>query len=291
MGKLYVVATPIGNLSDISQRALDVLRKVDVIAAEDTRRTLGLLSHFGISVTVVSNFKHNEQKRARQLIDRMMNEDISVALVSDAGTPCISDPGSILIELARKNNIEVLAIPGASAVMAALSVSGFNFTNFEFLGFIPRANKEKAIFFKSLSDSDCNTFVLFESPNRITSSLKEIAQALPTCALLVINDITKFHEKSYWGGITDVINAIENFPNSKLGEYTIVVHKAQTHEQECGSQKEVTDNIVSIEALLINEMINNNITLKEAATALVSRGSISRNDAYKASLTLKKLPL
>ena len=287
MGKLYVVATPIGNLSDISQRALDVFRSVDIVAAEDTRRTLGLLSHFGISVMVVSNYKHNEQTRARQLVERMVSEDISVAVVSDAGTPCISDPGSLLVQLARENGIEVLAVPGASSVISALSVSGFEFTSFAFLGFIPRTNKEKGAYFASIKNSDCDTFVLFESPNRIAASLKELAKILPDCVLLVINDITKFHEKAYWGDVSRVIDEVEHFANSRLGEYTIVVHKKQS--QKAGELVENGTTNISIEALLVDAMVKNNLLLKEAAAAVVEHGLASRNDAYKASLNLKKL--
>jgi len=287
VGKLYVVATPIGNLSDISQRALDVFRSVDIVAAEDTRRTLGLLSHFGISVMVVSNYKHNEQTRARQLVERMVSEDISVAVVSDAGTPCISDPGSLLVQLARENGIEVLAVPGASSVISALSVSGFEFTSFAFLGFIPRTNKEKGAYFASIKNSDCDTFVLFESPNRIAASLKELAKILPDCVLLVINDITKFHEKAYWGDVSRVIDEVEHFANSRLGEYTIVVHKKQS--QKAGELVENGTTNISIEALLVDAMVKNNLLLKEAAAAVVEHGLASRNDAYKASLNLKKL--
>jgi len=285
MGELYVVATPIGNLSDISQRALDVLRSVDIVAAEDTRRTLGLLSHFGISVTVISNYKHNEQMRARQLVERIITENISVAVVSDAGTPCISDPGSLLVRLARENDIKVSVVPGASAVTAALSVSGFNFVRFAFWGFIPRTNKEKDVYFSSIKNSDCDTFVLFESPNRIAASLKDLAKNLPGCELMVINDITKFHEKTYWGDVTRVISAVEAFSNSNLGEYTIVVHMKQANERENEAGSASAN--VSVEALLVDEIVKHNFSMKDAAAALVSRGVASRNDAYKAMLNLK----
>jgi len=285
-GKLYIVATPIGNLSDISQRAIDILRSVDIVAAEDTRRTLGLLSHFGINVPVVSNYKHNEQKRSHQLIDRILNENLNVAVVSDAGTPCISDPGSHLTKLARQNGIEVFAIPGASAVMSALSVSGFDFTQFTFKGFIPRTNKEKAVFFDSMNNSDIPTFVFFESPKRIIPSLKDLSKIMPSCEIIVLNDITKFHERSYWGLIDDVINQLNEFPNSHLGEYTVVLNKTQKNEP---LPTEIVNNLISIEALILDEMVKSNCTIKEASAKLTDRGEVSRNDTYKAAIKLKQM--
>jgi 16S rRNA (cytidine1402-2'-O)-methyltransferase len=285
VGKLYVVATPIGNLSDISERALTTLKSVNLIAAEDTRRTLQLLNHFDIKTPVVSYHKHNEQDRSSELIARMQNENIDIAQVSDAGTPCISDPGCILVSKAREQGIEVVAIPGASAITAALSVCGFVFNQFCFLGFIPRTKKEKEDFYNILSSSDIQTHVLYESPNRIIDSLKDISQVLPGCEVFVINDISKYYEKSYKGTISDVVSQLETEQNAGLGEYTIVIHKDMT-----GDVPSAEEEHISIEALLIDEMVMSGCSLKEAISAVSSRNSgLGKNEVYKASLRLKEL--
>ena len=138
MPRLFIVATPIGNLSDISARALQTLRDCDLIAAEDTRVTRALLNHFEINTPCVSNHQHNEENRAAPIVARMLEEDLDVALVTDAGTPCISDPGSFLAKEAAAAGIEVLAVPGPTAVASALSVSGFDTREFAFYGFLPR---------------------------------------------------------------------------------------------------------------------------------------------------------
>ena len=289
MSKIYIVATPIGNLSDISQRALETLRNVDLIAAEDTRRTLKLLNYFEIKKPVISNYKHNEEGRGKELIDRIIQEGIDIAVVSDAGTPCISDPGSHLVDLALKNNIEVTAIPGPSSVTAALSVSGFNFISFSFMSFIPRENKERRKYFESILKSDIDTVVIFESPNRIIKSLNELQSILPECELFVINDITKFHEKFLKGKISEVIDKLEIDEKSGLGEYTIVVHKIPTEDavkEDDLSDSERTGQI-SAEALLVDEMVKNNCTLKEAIEIVNTKTKINKKEIYKASLSLK----
>lgn len=291
MGKLYVVATPIGNLSDISERALATLKSVNLIAAEDTRRTLQLLNHFDIKTPVVSYHKYNEQDRSGELITRMKNEGIDVALVSDAGTPCISDPGCILVAKARKQGIEVIAIPGASAITAALSVCGFIFDRFCFLGFIPRTKKEKEAFFNTLLTPDIKTFVLYESPNRIVNSLKEISLKLPGCNAFVINDISKYYEKTYSGSISEVVLQLETEQNAGLGEYTIILQKdRESSVQPDKEQATGGGENISIEALLIDEMVRTGCSLKEAIAVVSSRSSdFGKNEVYKASLRLKEL--
>ena len=285
MGKLFVIATPIGNLADISDRALTTLKSVNLIAAEDTRRTLPLLNHFAIKTPIVSYHKHNEQDKSRELIARILQDDIDVALVSDAGTPCISDPGCILVSKARKYGIEIVAIPGASAITAALSVCGFIFNQFSFLGFIPRINREKEEFYNVLLTSNIQTCVMYESPNRIINSLKEISVMLPECTVFVINDISKYYEKSYWGNISEVLQQLETEQNSGLGEYTFILQKNRT--SFVSSNEEIH---ISTEALIIDEMAKSHCSLKEAITIVSNKNSnLSKNEIYKASLNLKKL--
>ena len=163
MGTLYVVATPIGNLNDITKRAIDTLREVDLILVEDTRQTIKLLNHFDIKNKMESYHKFNETKKGLEVIEKL-KEGKNIALVSDAGTPCISDPGYILVNMARKENIEVLVVPGASAVISALSISGLDTKNFSFYGFVPTDNKENEELFDRIKTSDIETKVLNESP-------------------------------------------------------------------------------------------------------------------------------
>ncbi len=285
MGRLYVVATPIGNLKDISERALETLQNVSLIAAEDTRRTLQLLNYYAIKKPAVSYHKHNEHARAEELTAKITENDLDVALVSDAGTPCISDPGCILISLAREKGIEVIAVPGASAAIAALSVSGFRYDHFSFLGFIPRDKKSKERYYEILKTSPINTFVLYEAGNRIKNTLSGITKHLPDCQVFIINDISKFHEKSYVGTISEAIALLGQNPNSELGEYTFIL---QRNNQEPSSPDATPP--LSIEALLVDEMIRSSCSMKEAIAAVnSSNAKLSKGDVYKASLRLKQL--
>ena len=296
MGKLYVVATPIGNLSDISKRALDILSDVGLIAAEDTRRTLKLLNHFGIKTPIVSYHKFNEAEKSQVLIHKIKTEDMDIALVSDAGTPCISDPGAIIVKKARENNIDVIGIPGSSALTASLSVCGLLFDSFSFFGFYPREKKNKEKLKNLLISSDIDTFVFYESPNRIIKSLTEISLFLPGCNVFLINDLTKFYEKSIFGEISHVIERLSEDANSNLGEYTFIIQKARKDKTNDGKpeegHKDETEDAFTIEALLVNEIVKHNCSLKQAIN-LVSKNTttrnISKNDAYKASLNLKKI--
>ena len=301
MPKLYVVATPIGNLSDISERALQVLRSVALIAAEDTRRTRPLLTHFGIKTPLVSYHKHNEQKRSAELIGRMLAEDMDIALVSDAGTPCISDPGAMLVAEARLGGIEVEAIPGASALTAALSASGFYGTAFSFHGFIPRTKKERSALYQAITSANIITHVMFEAPGRIIASLNEMAAALPDYRAFVINDISKLHERSYSGSVGIVAAEVAANAKAGLGEYVIVLQRG---EDEALSSRNLptlsSRNVlmrdplcvadpVSPEALLVDIMLRQHCSLKEAVNILGAEKGISKNEAYKASLRLKEM--
>ena len=205
MPRLYVVATPIGNLSDMSPRALDVLRSADLIAAEDTRVTRALLSHFEISTPTVSNHQHNEAHRASPLVERMLAEDLTVAVVTDAGTPCISDPGSVLVREAAAAGIEVLAVPGPTAMASALSVSGFDTREFAFYGFLPRGGKELREKLLAMRRSGVPVAVVHESPHRVIDLVEEIARTLPGCRVSASCDLTKLYEKTIRGDAQDVL--------------------------------------------------------------------------------------
>jgi 16S rRNA (cytidine1402-2'-O)-methyltransferase len=224
-GSLYVVATPIGNLEDITLRALRVLREVAIIAAEDTRRTAKLLSHYSISTPTTSVHAHNEHRRIRGLLDRLAKGE-DVALVSDAGTPGVSDPGRQLVAAALERGFKVVAIPGASAVMAALVSSGFSMAAFLFAGFPPRRAKAREEWLRRLS-GDPASIVFFEAPHRIKETLAAAAQIFGDRPITVARELTKVHETLVKGQISTVVQSL----GQPRGEYTVVVSAKESHAE------------------------------------------------------------
>lgn len=280
MGVLYVVATPIGNLSDISERAIQTLSSVDFIAAEDTRNSGILLNRLEIKKPLVSYHKFNEKERASSIIDRILNGE-NCALVTDAGTPCISDPGAVLVRECAEAGISVVGIPGASAVVLALSVSGFDVKDFAFYGFFPRTKGERAEFLKKISDDSVTTAVVYESPKRIEESLESIVEALPEVKVCVCNDLTKKFERIYRGEARAVLDEIKRNEKSELGEYAVVIHMCEkVKEQNSGVE-------VSLEARIFDKVYEG-LDVKSAVKELQSEG-VSRNDAYQAGLNVKNM--
>ncbi len=220
-GTLFVVATPIGNLEDMTFRAVRVLREAAVVAAEDTRRTGLLLHHFGISVPLISLHEHNEGQRAELLVSRL-NRGESVALVTDAGTPAVSDPGARLVAAAAAAGIKVEPVPGASAVMAALSASGAEGDGFTFLAFPPVKAKDRTSWFERFSQARLlGPVVFFEAPHRVVRTLEELKN-LSDDQLVVFRELTKLHESVYRGSAAEILTALDVV----AGEFTIVA--AQT---------------------------------------------------------------
>jgi len=217
-GTLFVVATPIGNLEDLSFRALRTLREVDVIAAEDTRRTSKLLAHYEIRKSMVSLHEHNEHREAPRLAARLERGE-SIALVTDAGTPGISDPGAHLVQLARERNVPVSPIPGPSAVMAALSVSGFPADRFAFLGFPPRSGSERRDWFDR-AKAEPSVLVLFEAPHRIRQTLDELAAIFVKRPIQVHREVTKINEE-----LVIYSNEAQVQQVKELGEFVIIIGK------------------------------------------------------------------
>ncbi len=219
-GTLFVVATPIGNLEDISARALRVLREVGVIAAEDTRRTARLLARYAIATPTTSLHEHNEVAKAPKLVARLEGGE-SIALVSDAGTPGVSDPGFRLIRLAIEADIRIEAIPGPSAVIAALAASGLPADRFAFLGFPPTRPPDRKSWFNALA-SEHKTVVFFEAPHRIERTMGELLEAVGDVEVAVGRELTKVHENWVRGPITTVVGRLES-----RGEFTVVVNIGQ----------------------------------------------------------------
>lgn len=279
MGTLYVVATPIGNLNDITFRALDILKNVDIIACEDTRQTLKLLNYYEIKKKLVAYHKFNEIDKSKSIIKYLLN-GLNIAIVTDAGTPCISDPGYFLIREAHLNNIEVIAIPGASAVVSALSVSGLDTNKFSFVGFLPIDNTKFNIEIDKIKNSQINTFVIYESPKRIVKLIGKLKNHFENAQLYIASDLTKIHERAIFGDINDVYEKVKVDPNIEKGEYVIVLEKKDT------IQKEKNEDI-SLEAKIIDVMIKNNCSIKEAIEILSN--SMKKNLLKEAGLNLKKM--
>ena len=223
-GTLFVVATPIGNLEDITVRALRVLREVAVIAAEDTRRTAHLLARHAIATPTTSLHEHNEAGKTASLVARLQRGD-SIALVSDAGTPTVSDPGGLLIRAAIDAGLRVEAVPGPSAVLAALSVSGLPTGSFSFLGFPPTRSKDRKSWFERVK-AVRGTIVFFESPHRIQDTLHELQREVGDCQTVVGRELTKIHEELVRGPIKYVVEHVRE----GRGEFTVVVFIGQTTE-------------------------------------------------------------
>ncbi len=239
-GTLYVVATPIGNLSDITLRALEVLAAVDIIAAEDTRRSRGLLDRHGIDTPLISLHEHNEDERSAELVARLA-DGASVALVSDAGTPLISDPGYRLVSAAHDAGLRVVPIPGASAVPAALSVAGIATDRFVFEGFLPaRANRRRERL--ELLAREPRTLVIFEAPHRLRATLADMRESLGASRMVTVaRELTKHFETFYRGSLDQVIEAVEADRAATKGELVIVVAGAGESPVLAGDSEKVLE--------------------------------------------------
>ena len=220
MGILYIVSTPIGNLGDISLRAIETLQKVDLILAEDTRKTGTLLKSLKIKKNLLSFYEHNESARIPQVID-FLKKGQNLALVSDAGTPTISDPGFKLIREAITQGLKIESIPGASAALAALVVSGLPTDKFIFLGYLPKKQGKATKIIKQIADLDF-TIILFESPKRLLRNLKLLKDLLGNKSTVVARELTKLHEEYLRGDIEEIIEHFENNPSR--GEITLIIH-------------------------------------------------------------------
>ncbi|MFH1879608.1 MAG: 16S rRNA (cytidine(1402)-2'-O)-methyltransferase [Bacillota bacterium] len=280
MPTLFVVATPIGNLSDMTPRAIETLKQADLIAAEDTRVTRKLLSAFDIHTPLTSCHEHNEGEKAQAIVQRMLDEGISVALTTDAGTPCISDPGSVLVSLAIQNGVEVVAIPGASAIAAALSISGFSLDEFAFYGFLPRqknALRERLLEIASKT----KIAVVYESPHRVIDLLESVEAALPNTRLSISCDLTKKFELTLHGSVSEVLKALRENPKAEKGEYCLVL---KWQEQPATAQETAE---LSLEAMLFDGIVNG-LSMRDSMEKLVAQGQ-RKNAVYAASLRVKEL--
>ncbi|MFZ3089075.1 MAG: 16S rRNA (cytidine(1402)-2'-O)-methyltransferase [Nitrospirota bacterium] len=268
---LYIVSTPIGNLEDITQRAIRVLKEVSIIAAEDTRHTQKLLNHYQIETHQTSYHDHNKEEKAEALISKL-KEGKDAALVCDAGTPGISDPGYYLIKRAIEENIKVVPVPGVSAVITGLSVSGLPTDRFLFEGFLPQKKNARIERLKKLEKEE-RTIILYEAPHRFIKTLKDIHDILGNRRTAVARELTKIHEEIVRGTVEEIIKAFEG--KKIRGEVTIILEGAKREaEQKIDGIKEAIQRIINEEG----------VSRSEAARRAAIRLGISKKEAYKESL-------
>ncbi len=269
-GKLFIVATPIGNLKDITIRALETLEKVDLIAAEDTRHTKKLLSHYSISTPCISYHQHNERAQTKVLIDKM-ERGIDLALVSDAGTPGLSDPGYRLISASIEEGIEVVVIPGPSSLISALVASGLPTSGFNFLGFLPKGRGERIRALKAEADTK-RTLVFFESPHRIASFLGETLEALGDRKVVVAREITKKFEEIIRGSLSEVLEKVKK--EGLKGEMVVLIEGAPDLPTKIDLSK-IRSEVIAL--------MGEGITKKEAMAEVALRHRLPKREVFEAA--------
>ncbi|MFW5451169.1 MAG: 16S rRNA (cytidine(1402)-2'-O)-methyltransferase [Methylophagaceae bacterium] len=273
---LYIVATPIGNLSDISQRAIDILQQVDVIAAEDTRHSGHLLQHYSIGTPTVSLHEHNEQQRSEALLVRLQQGE-SVALISDAGTPLISDPGYRLVSLIREHDIPVIPVPGSCALIAALSASGLPSDSFAFEGFLPSKQGARQQTLQNLI-AEPRTLIFYESPRRLQATLQDMVTVFGEQRLACLaRELTKLHETIMTKPLTELLDWVANDSNQQRGECVVLIEGAA--QQQDSDEVEINRMLV----VLLKEL-----PTKRAAAVAASLLSVSKNKAYDMALKLQQ---
>jgi 16S rRNA (cytidine1402-2'-O)-methyltransferase len=274
-GVLHVVSTPIGNLEDVTSRAVRVLREADLIVAEDTRRTAGLLARYGIQTSLLSCHAHNEHARAATVLEKL-EAGARVALVSDAGTPLLSDPGALLVAKAIERGIRVEAVPGPSAILAALVTSGLTGNGFTFLGFPPSKATDRRRFFETFRHIE-QPLVMFEAPHRLVASLRDLLQTVGDRRIAVSRELTKLHEEHLRGRISEILEHIG--VNAPRGEFTIVVEGLTASVQDMASPA-MTDELVWEE---LGHLTRSGLTRRQAVTALGKRLGRPARDVYAAA--------
>ena len=273
-GTLYIVATPIGNLADITHRAIQTLKDVDLIAAEDTRHTHKLLQHYGIDTKTISYHEHNEQQRSEELVARL-REGGDVAIVSDAGTPGINDPGFRLVRLAIENNISVVSVPGPSALVTALVASGLPTDEFFFGGFLPARSGARRNRLAELREVP-GTLIFYEAPHRLRASLRDAAEVLGARQAVVARELTKIHEELRRGTLTELSEHYEESENAR-GEIVLLIDRQRNEIP----QKSADADIETLVATFESEGMDHRSALKKAAREL----GMSRDEAYRRLVT------
>lgn len=270
---LYIIATPIGNLEDMTYRAVRILGEVDLIAAEDTRHSLKLLNHFGISKPLTSYFDHNQQIKGERILNAL-RQGKSVALISDAGTPCVSDPGYQLVRDAVAENIPVIPVPGACAAITALSASGLPTDTFTFAGFPPSRQGKRRTFLSGMSALP-GTLVLYEAPHRLIETLSDIREVLGERQVIVARELTKMFEECIRGTVSQVIATVSQ--GIVRGEVVILIAPGEAAPQEAEALDSVLDRL----------MAEGTLSIKDIAKRAAVIAGVSRSEAYSEALRLK----
>ncbi len=270
---LYIIATPIGNLEDMTHRAVRILGEVDLIAAEDTRHSLKLLNHFGISKPLTSYFDHNQQLKGERILNAL-RQGKSVALISDAGTPCISDPGYQLVRDAVAENISVVPIPGACAAITALSASGLPTDSFTFAGFPPSRQGKRRTFLSGMSSLP-GTLILYEAPHRLLETLHDIREVLGERQVIVARELTKMYEECIRGSVSEVVAAVSQ--GIVRGEVVILIAPGTAVQMEREP----------LEQVLHRLMADGMLSMKDIAKQASEIACVSRSEAYSEALKLR----
>lgn len=279
-GKLYIVGTPIGNLDDITIRAVNTLRNVDVILAEDTRQTLKLLNHFEISKHMISYHRHNEDDKIEKIVE-ILNSGKNLALVSDAGMPIISDPGQNLVKYLVKNNYDIEVVPGVTALITAIVKSGLDSTRFTFEGFLSVNKKQRKERLKSLVN-ETRTMIFYEAPHKILSTLKDMYEYFGNRDICIARELTKIHEEYRYTNFKDAIINIEE--NGIKGEIVLVISGASEDKINEEKNKEI-EQINSLE--LVKEYMKNGDTKKDAIKKVAKLKGVNKDVVYKECLVLE----
>ena len=270
-GKIYLVATPIGNLEDITLRALNVLKKVDIIAAEDTRHTLGLLNHFEISKPLISYYKQNEKVKSEILLDKI-REGKNIAVVSDAGTPGISDPGEEIVKVAIENGVEVVPIPGACAFVNALIASGMSSKEFTFIGFLSTNKREKTEKLEEIK-YDTRTIILYEAPHKLKGTLEAILEVLGDRKIVLARELTKIHEEFIRDNVSNILERIEEY----RGEFVIIIEGSNESKKDVQTK--------SLNELSLEEHYQyyeeQGLEKKEIIKKIAKDRNVNKNDIYQ----------
>ena len=276
-GKLYLVATPIGNLEDITLRAIKILKEVDYIAAEDTRHTLKLLNHLGISKPLISYYKEIEREKS-ELILLKLKEGKNIALVSDAGTPGISDPGEIMVRKAIENQIEIIPIPGACACISALIASGLSTREFSFIGFLPTNQKEKTEKLEELKE-ETRTLIFYEAPHKLKNTIEKMEQILGNRDCTLARELTKIHEEFIRGTLATVLLKEEE----PKGEFVILVKGAEKTKKEIENEK-ISEKTLEEQYYYYQQQ---GFEKKEIIKLIAKNQKVSKNEIYQYFLKIK----
>ena len=272
--KLYIVSTPIGNLEDITLRALNILKQVDLIACEDTRTTKKLLSRYQILKPLTSYHEHNEIEKAKELLS-MLQEGHSIALVTDAGTPGVSDPGYRIVKLASENEVQIFSVPGPSAAIAALSISGLPTSGFTFLGFPPKQKKRLIEYLERIKDYP-ETLVFYESPRRVIKTLESMAEVFGERNASLGREITKMYEETLRGTLSEIVTTLKSRDNLK-GEFTLVIEGNSQDKGEFDSE--------TIDDLLLY-FKKEGVSLKDAVKQVAVDSGVSKSKIYRKALQI-----